>query len=250
MPLFTNYGKPKATIANYMKDIEQRYIPALNNQLGTNINNYPKMTRETYAIYEDPDSGIDLEISSNNRNIQKKAIKVIKKPSIRKIKKIKSRNYKSITSDTNTIFISNNDISSKNNTKNNNSSNYYFTTNDKNMNMNTLTNKFQTSQNSRKKIKRYIRSKNNINYKNNNIPNGNTSNSSNGKVFNYINSKQKNPGYVIASIKNLIIKTKGISNYKKNRVIESKNNTQFNNGSHNLSDSQRFVKNLKIVNSG
>ncbi|MBQ2639172.1 MAG: hypothetical protein IJF92_00180 [Bacilli bacterium] len=70
MPLFTNYGKPKATIANYMKDIEQRYIPALNNQLGTNINNYPKMTRETYAVYEDSDNGIDLEISSNNRNIQ------------------------------------------------------------------------------------------------------------------------------------------------------------------------------------
>ena len=71
----------------------------------------------------------------------------------------------------------------------------------------------------------------------------------------------KNPPYVVASIKksntslspslkNLIIKTKGISNYKKNRVIESKNNTQFNNGSHNLSDSQKFVKNLKIVNSG
>ena len=127
--------------------------------------------------------------------------------------------------------------------------------------MKTLSNKFQTSQNSRKKIKRYIRTKNNINYKNNNIPNSNTSNSSNGKVFNYINSKAKNPPYVIASIKksntslspslkNLIIKTKGISNYKKNRVIESKNNTQFNNGSHNLSDSQRFVKNLKIVNSG
>jgi hypothetical protein len=197
--------------------------------------------------------------NNSNRNIQKKAIKVIKKPSIRKIKKIKSRNYKSITSDTNTIFISNNDISSKNNTKNNNSSNYYFTTNDKNMK--TLSNKFQTSQNSRKKIKKYIRTKNNINFKNNNIPNSNTNNSSNGKVFNYINSKAKNPPYVIASIKksntslspslkNLIIKTKGISNYKKNRVIESKNNTQFNNGSHNLSDSQRFVKNLKIVNSG
>ena len=197
--------------------------------------------------------------NNSNRNIQKKAIKVVKKPSIRKIKKIKSRNYKSITSDTNTIFISNNDISSKNNTKNNNSSNYYFTTNDKNMN--TLNNKFQTSQNSRKKIKRYIRTKNNINYKNNNIPNSNTNNSSNGKAFNYINSKAKNPPYVVASIKksntslspslkNLIIKTKGISNYKKNRVIESKHNTQFNNGSHNLSDSQRFVKNLKIVNSG
>jgi hypothetical protein len=197
--------------------------------------------------------------NNSNRNIQKKAIKVVKKPSIRKIKKIKSRNYKSITSDTNTIFISNNDLSSKNNTKNNNSSNYYFTTNDKNMK--TLSNKFQTSQNSRKKIKKYIRTKNNINFKNNNIPNSNTNNSSNGKVFNYINSKAKNPPYVIASIKksntslspslkNLIIKTKGISNYKKNRVIESKNNTQFNNGSHNLSDSQRFVKNLKIVNSG
>ena len=234
-----------------------------NIQNNTNINinnNFLKINcnKHYYTNFKITNT-ISTTNNNSNRNIQKKAIKVIKKPSIRKIKKIKSRNYKSITSDTNTIFISNNEISSKNNSKNNNSSNYYFTTNDKNMN--TLTNKFQTSQNSRKKIKRYIRAKNNINYKNNNIPNSNTSNSSNGKVFNYINSKQKNPAYVIASIKksntslspslkNLIIKTKGISNYKKNRVIESKNNTQFNNGSHNLSDSQRFVKNLKIVNSG
>ena len=230
-----------------------------NNNININ-NNFLKINcnKHYYTNFKITNT-ISTTNNNSNRNIQKKAIKVIKKPSIRKIKKIKSRNYKSITSDTNTIFISNNDISSKNNTKNNNSSNYYFTTNDKNMK--TLSNKFQTSQNSRKKIKKYIRTKNNINYKNNNIPNSNTSNSSNGKVFNYINSKAKNPPYVIASIKksntslspslkNLIIKTKGISNYKKNRVIESKNNTQFNNGSHNLSDSQRFVKNLKIVNSG
>ena len=230
-----------------------------NNNININ-NNFLKINcnKHYYTNFKITNT-ISTTNNNSNRNIQKKAIKVIKKPSIRKIKKIKSRNYKSITSDTNTIFISNNDISSKNNTKNNNSSNYYFTTNDKNMK--TLSNKFQTSQNSRKKIKKYIRTKNNINYKNNNIPNSNTNNSSNGKVFNYINSKAKNPPYVIASIKksntslspslkNLIIKTKGISNYKKNRVIESKNNTQFNNGSHNLSDSQRFVKNLKIVNSG
>ena len=230
-----------------------------NNNININ-NNFLKINcnKHYYTNFKITNT-ISTTNNNSNRNIQKKAIKVIKKPSIRKIKKIKSRNYKSITSDTNTIFISNNEISSKNNSKNNNSSNYYFTTNDKNMK--TLSNKFQTSQNSRKKIKKYIRTKNNINYKNNNIPNSNTNNSSNGKVFNYINSKAKNPPYVIASIKksntslspslkNLIIKTKGISNYKKNRVIESKNNTQFNNGSHNLSDSQRFVKNLKIVNSG
>ena len=58
MPLFTNYGKPKGLIVNFMKDIEQRYIPALNQQLDTNINNYPSLTRETYAVYQDEEQGI------------------------------------------------------------------------------------------------------------------------------------------------------------------------------------------------
>ena len=266
--------KNKSIYNNYSNKNNNNSAINKNNILITNINNniinnnnninnnFLKINcNKNYYTNFKITNTISTTNNNSNRNIQKKAIKVIKKPSIRKIKKIKSRNYKSITSDTNTIFISNNDISSKNKTKINNTSNYYYTTND-DKNMNTLSNKFQTSQNSRKKIKKYIRTKNNINYnKNNNIPNSNTSTSSNGKMFNYINTKTKNPGYVIASIKksntslspslkNLIIKTKGISNYKKNRVIESKNNTQFNNGSHNLSDSQRFVKNLKIVNSG
>lgn len=72
MPLFTNYGKAKDTIANHIKDIEQVYIPALNSQLDTNINNYPKLIRETYAIYEDSEQGIQIEISSNNRDIDNK----------------------------------------------------------------------------------------------------------------------------------------------------------------------------------
>lgn len=69
MPLFTTYGKPKATIANYMKQIEQQYIPALNQRLGTNINNYPRIARETYAVYNDDESEASVEISSNHRDL-------------------------------------------------------------------------------------------------------------------------------------------------------------------------------------
>lgn len=70
MPLFTNYGKPKGLIVNYMKDIEQKYIPALNQQLNTNINNYPSLTRETYAVYEDDEQGVGIELSSNHVDIE------------------------------------------------------------------------------------------------------------------------------------------------------------------------------------
>lgn len=69
MPIFNNWGKPKDTIVNYMKDIEQKFIPALNNKLGTSINNYPTVERETYALYKDPESGVELEISSNNKDL-------------------------------------------------------------------------------------------------------------------------------------------------------------------------------------
>lgn len=72
MPLFTNYGKAKATIARYMKDIEQRYIPAVNQALNLNINNYPRIARETYATYVDDESGAALEISSNHRDLDNK----------------------------------------------------------------------------------------------------------------------------------------------------------------------------------
>ena len=70
MPLFTNYGRPKGLIVNFMKDIEQRYIPALNQQLDTNINNYPSLTRETYAVYQDDEQGVSIEVSSNHRDIE------------------------------------------------------------------------------------------------------------------------------------------------------------------------------------
>ena len=72
MPIFNNWGKPKDTIVNYMKDIEQKFIPALNNKLGTSINNYPTTERETYALYKDPESGIELEVSSNNKDLDGK----------------------------------------------------------------------------------------------------------------------------------------------------------------------------------
>ena len=193
--------------------------------------------------------------NNSNRNIEKKNIKVTKKPSVRKIKKIKSRNYKSIISDTNTIYTTNNEINSKNKSKNENPTNYYFNTNDKILT--NFTNKMQTSQNSRRKIKRYIRKENKIklNYKSNNIPN--SINTCNGKIFNYMNSIRKKPAYIITSktkksnaslspsLKNLILKTQGL---RKSKPIESKNNAQLNTNSYNLSDSQRIVKNLKVVN--
>ena len=69
MPLFTNYGKPKATIARYMKTIEQNYIPALNQKLNLSINNYPRITRETYAVYNDDINNASIEISSNHRDL-------------------------------------------------------------------------------------------------------------------------------------------------------------------------------------
>ena len=195
--------------------------------------------------------------SNNNsyRNIEKKNIKVIKKPSVRKIKKIKSRNYKSIINDTNTIYTPHNENNSKNNSKNEDPKNYYFNTKDKILN--NFANKMQTSQNSRRKIKRHIRkeNKNNLNFKSSNIPNNITT--CNGKIFNHINSIRKNPAYKITSrikksnaslspsLKNLILKTQGM---RKSKPIESKNITQLNTNSYNLSDSQRIVKNLKVVN--
>lgn len=72
MPIFNNWGKPKDTIVTYMKDIEQKLIPAINNELGISINNYPSTERETYAIYKDQENGISLEISSNNKELENK----------------------------------------------------------------------------------------------------------------------------------------------------------------------------------
>ena len=72
-----------------------------------------------------------------------------------------------------------------------------------------------------------------------------------------MNSIRKKPAYIITSktkksnaslspsLKNLILKTQGL---RKSKPIESKNNAQLNTNSYNLSDSQRIVKNLKVVN--
>ena len=69
MPIFKNFGKPKDTIANYLKPIEQYYIPSLNNLFDVMIDTSPVLTRETYVVYEDSDIGLKVEISSNHRDI-------------------------------------------------------------------------------------------------------------------------------------------------------------------------------------
>ena len=72
MPIFNSFGKPKSTIVNYMKDIEQKLIPSINNKLDISINNYPSITKETYAIYRDDLNDIELEVSSNNVDLRNK----------------------------------------------------------------------------------------------------------------------------------------------------------------------------------
>ena len=69
MPIFKNFGKPKDTIANYLKPIEQYYIPSLNNLFDVMIDTSPILTRETYVVYEDSDIGLKVDISSNHRDI-------------------------------------------------------------------------------------------------------------------------------------------------------------------------------------
>lgn len=69
MPIFKNFGKPKDTIANYLKPIEQYYIPSLNNLFDVMIDTSPILTRETYVVYEDSDIDLKIEISSNHRDI-------------------------------------------------------------------------------------------------------------------------------------------------------------------------------------
>jgi hypothetical protein len=193
-----------------------------------------------------------LSIILCSKNIQKKAIKIIKKPSIQQINKKKSRNYKIMVSEENTIFKNTNkDI--RNNTIFETLPNFYFKTKE---NMNTFSKKIQTTQNSQKRIKKFIK-KENKNCINNIIPSNN--NCSNRKTFNCINSKKKNRNYVITSkikkistslspsVKNLITKTQGISDCRKNKIIKQKNSIQTNTNSINFSGSKKMFK--KIVNS-
>ena len=196
---------------------------------------------------------ISVSNQNSSRNIQKKTIKIIKKPSIQKINDKKSRNYKIMVNEENTIFTTTNkDISNK--TKIETLANCYFKTK---VSMNTLAKKIQTTQNSRKRIKKFIKkeNKNNIN----SILSNNKS-CSNRKIFNCINNRRKNPNYIIASkikknntslspsVKNLVIKTQGISNCNKSKCIKQKNSTQINTNSYNLSEPKKMVKKI-FVNS-
>ena len=184
--------------------------------------------------------------SNNNKSLPKRAIQVVKKT---QSKKVKSRNHIGIK-DVNTI-----NIDSKIH-KNDYNPNYYFITSDKNLN--SFTKKIQTTQNSIKKTKKIIKTdkKNNVIKKINNIQYNNK------RLFNHLNNtknitnysesseRKKNQTSLSPSLKNLILKTKGISNYRKNKIINSKiiKHTYVN--SYISSDPQRLVKNLKIGNSG
>jgi hypothetical protein len=185
-------------------------------------------------------------LSANHKIIPKRAIQVIKKP---QAKKEKSRNYMSIK-DVNTINI---DARIHINEYN---PNYYFTTNDKNINL--LSNKLQTAQNSKKKSQKIIRTekKNNVIKKiNKNVQNSNL------KLFSHVNTTKKtinclentegriSKTSLSPSLKNLILKTKGIANLRKNKINNNTINKHTYKNSYISSDSQKLVKNLKIGNS-
>ena len=216
-----------------------------NNLLKIKSKNYIDNIRFTQPI---PSINYIQNINSNNNNkiLPKRAIQVVKKT---QSKKVKSRNHIGIK-DVNTI-----NIDSKIH-KNDYNPNYYFITSDKNLN--SFTKKIQTTQNSIKKTKKIIKTdkKNNVIKKINNIQYNNK------RLFNHLNNtknitnysesseRKKNQTSLSPSLKNLILKTKGISNYRKNKIINSKiiKHTYVN--SYISSDPQRLVKNLKIGNSG
>ena len=80
----------------------------------------------------------------------------------------------------------------------------------------------------------------------------------NTKIFNHLNNikrnvnnsensdRKKNKTSLSPSLKNLILKTKGISNCRNNKMKISKTNANTNVNSYMSSDSQRLLKNLKI----
>ena len=215
-----------------------------NNLLKIKSKNYIDNIRFTQPI---PSINYIQNINSNNNKIlPKRAIQVVKKT---QSKKVKSRNHIGIK-DVNTI-----NIDSKIH-KNDYNPNYYFITSDKNLN--SFTKKIQTTQNSIKKTKKIIKTdkKNNVIKKINNIQYNNK------RLFNHLNNtknitnysesseRKKNQTSLSPSLKNLILKTKGISNYRKNKIINSKIIKHSYVNSYISSDPQRLVKNLKIGNSG
>ena len=194
-----------------------------------------------------PQTNVDIINSNtiNYKNLPKRAIQVAKKP---QLKKVKSRNYKNIIG-INTI----NDINTRIQINENNF-NYFFTTNSQNLI--SLTKKIQNSKNKTKKIIKTEKKPINI------IEKVTINKINNTKVFNHLNNikrnannsensdRKKNKTSLSPSLKNLILKTKGISNYINNKIKPSKTNANSNVNSYISSDPQRLVKNLKIGNSG
>ena len=206
-------------------------------------NNYLDNVRFTQTITTN--NNIPSINTNNFKLLPKRAIQVVKKVPT---KKVKSRNYISIK-DINTINI---DARIHINEYN---PNYYFTTNDKNVNI--LSKKIQTTQNSKKKTRKIIKTEN----KNNVIKKVNNLQNSNKKLFSHLNTlknmsnisenseRKKNKTSLSPSLKNLILKAKNITSYgKNNKVNNTKTNKHSYVNSYLSSDSQRLVKNLKIGN--
>ena len=230
------------------------------NYTNSNINNNNK--NYNFIIHKIASNSIN----NSNRNIQKKVIKVVQKPSMQKIKQIrqiKSRNYKcsinDINMNTNTIINDmystqiKNDLMTKNKNKEN-VSDCCAVNNKKNINSISIKLSNKKPNPKIKLIK--PENKTNLIYKQNS-QNINT----NAKIFNFITARKKNTNYFItsnfnkaingsssSSFQNLNEKKSLINNVvRKNRTYHSKNNTYFNTNSYVIYDSQKIIKNLKIV---
>ena len=217
-----------------------------NNNINNNIN---KNKNFNFIIHK--------TISNNNNNIQNNIKKIIKKPSNQKIKpknQIKSRNYNIINDNNiNSVYstqIKNelNDFTLKNENKDNIFD--YYTINNKQIN--TVSVKI-SNQKSKPKIK-LIKADNNNKAKTNNNQN------INDKVLNIIGTRKninsnlnykKDNDSSSSSLKYGGYKkhfSNNIKNYiGKNRVVDSKNNIKMNTKSYTIFDSQKIIKNLKIV---
>ena len=230
--LLTNYN------VNSHNSILKIYNTNFNLQDSNNNNNHYNFT-------------ISNSKNNSNRNIKKKTIKVIKKPSIQKIKQInqiKSRNYKSSIAEMNSIYSTKNNIIHQNSSRENVSD--YYTLNNKNIN--SISIKLTSNKKSKQKIK-LSKADNKINSNRQfNLP------QNNGKFYNFISGKKNNTGYIYvsktkkgnsssSSLKNLNDKNKAVNDIRKIRVIDSKNNTQINTNSYVLYDSQSLIKNLKVT---
>ena len=230
--LLTNYN------VNSHNSILKIYNTNFNLQDSNNNNNHYNFT-------------ISNSKNNSNRNIKKKTIKVIKKPSIQKIKQInqiKSRNYKSSIAEMNSIYSTKNNIIHQNSSRENVSD--YYTLNNKNLN--SISIKLTSNKKSKQKIK-LSKADNKINSNRQfNLP------QNNGKFYNFISGKKNNTGYFYvsknkkgnassSSLKNLNDKNKAVNDIRKIRVIDSKNNTQINTNSYVLYDSQSLIKNLKVT---